>query len=315
MSSETSNGDEQRARAFCFTDFQSDRIEFWRTVTTSKVRYLILGREVCPTTGRIHLQGYIYFTNPRKFSTVRKSFGGTHIELARGSPADNRIYCAKGGNVVLEFGELPAQGTRTDISQLASRISEGASFKDIAEEYPTMVLKMPRGIEKLIEAVRRDEPRNWKSDVRVVWGVPGSGKSRYAIANGAIPVQYTSSGFWLGYSEGMENILIDDFQSDMFPRNYFLNLTDRYKFTVNIKGGSANWAPRTIWITSNFNPREWYGGDPAILRRINFIASFVGEKRLVIERNIELSEPTGSTAEWLESIKIESVSENTQVAR
>ena len=42
-------------------------------------------------------------------------FTRAHIEQTKGTPADNNIYCSKYGNILIEQGELPHQGSRTDI--------------------------------------------------------------------------------------------------------------------------------------------------------------------------------------------------------
>ena len=69
-------------------------------------------------------------------------------------------------------------------------------------------------------------------------------------------------------------MLIDEFEPTMVTRSLFLQITDRYPMTVNIKGGSANWAPKQLFFTSNHDPNKWYtvddnDQDPAVKRRFH----------------------------------------------
>ena len=72
------------------------------------MRYLCFGREVCPTTGTPHLQGYVVFNHPvQNPSRLFAEYGPhTHMEVAVGSAEDNMEYCSKEGDF-MEFGDMP----------------------------------------------------------------------------------------------------------------------------------------------------------------------------------------------------------------
>lgn len=55
----------------------------------------ILGKEIAPTTGTPHIQGYIYFKDSKSLEAVRKIFPRTNIILAKGTPKQNETYCGK----------------------------------------------------------------------------------------------------------------------------------------------------------------------------------------------------------------------------
>lgn len=254
-----------KSRAFCFTDFTKDK-EFYNNLDPA---YMIIGEEVCPSTNMIHWQGYIRFNNQRHFNQVQKQFQPRHIEICKGSSSSNIKYCSKDHNIVLEIGERPKQGKRSDLEAVAELVSSGATLKDIAEEHPTQVIKFHKGIEKLIELKREIEPRSWKTNVIVLWGGTGTGKTKRAIDDAAVPISWNKD-FFLNY-DNQPIILLDDFDPADMDRRLFLNLTDRYPLTVNVKFGAKVWNPKTIYITSNFNPDSWYGGDKAVLRRLDKI--------------------------------------------
>ena len=84
-------------RGWCFTiyykkfDDWKERFENWEL---DKAKYLIVGKEKCPSTGNKHLQGYIYFKSARTRESVQKylNFGTPHVEIANGSPEQNKKY-------------------------------------------------------------------------------------------------------------------------------------------------------------------------------------------------------------------------------
>lgn len=261
-----------KARAFCWTDYVMD-LEFWRGM--AGVRYLVCGHETCPTTGRLHLQGYVYFHNPRSFLAFRALLGGRHVEVAGGSPQANRVYCVK-ENVILEIGEIPVNGQRNDINEVAKEITRnGMRVNDLMIEgqHHQVLARYTKYFDRLEDISAA--PRSEKSEVIIVWGEGGLGKSHMAYAAGAVPVKYRN-GFYMGYhSEPV--VLFDEFDWTKMPREEWLQLTDKWPMRIEIKGGDKNWAPRQIWFTTNYNPvGNWYGWSPEVQRRVNRIIH-VGE--------------------------------------
>lgn len=62
----------------------------------------VLGREVCPTTGKVHFQGYIQTEQRvRPSEKFREILPGAHWEKARGSVEENLKYCTKEGSFLL----------------------------------------------------------------------------------------------------------------------------------------------------------------------------------------------------------------------
>lgn len=105
-SARVSNAASKRSRGFCFT--WNHYPESWRsTLDSIPVSYWIVGKETAPSTGTPHLQGYLYFSNARTWSSVRKQLPGTHLLCARGTPSANMDYCKKEGDY-FESG-LPPQ--------------------------------------------------------------------------------------------------------------------------------------------------------------------------------------------------------------
>lgn len=110
------------SRAYCFTwnNYTAQVEDRLRDIGGSPVcSYLLYGRELAPTTGTAHLQGYIVFSSRRRFAVVAAQLAGAHVQVARGSVLQNQDYCKKDEDYV-EYGAVPddlGQGKRTDIER------------------------------------------------------------------------------------------------------------------------------------------------------------------------------------------------------
>lgn len=82
---------------------------------SQNIEYMCYGREVAPTTGTKHLQGFIRFGSKRSPNAIRKLLKGAHVEVSKGNVWQNHDYCSKGGDYV-EFGEKKSR-----VSELTSR--------------------------------------------------------------------------------------------------------------------------------------------------------------------------------------------------
>lgn len=89
------------SRSYCFTlyeynEFLEDLINFCDKNCT----HYCLGHEICPSTGKQHLQGYIKLTKMMRFDTLKKYpfFCNGHFEKPRGTMQHNFDYCSKEGN-------------------------------------------------------------------------------------------------------------------------------------------------------------------------------------------------------------------------
>ena len=93
----------KKARNFCLTqnnfDALGDTLNYLRSL---KCNYLLCGKEIAPTTGKVHGQIYVQFPTPHSLSVT--GLRGAHFEKCRGSPEQNIKYCKKEGNVIVEEG-------------------------------------------------------------------------------------------------------------------------------------------------------------------------------------------------------------------
>lgn len=270
-------------RAFVFTHQNYTEKDINNIVNLSEqARYMIIGFETAPTTGTKHIQGYIYFNNERSVARMKKRF--PHFcEIARGNALANKKYCSKEGNF-LEYGEMPSQGTRSDINAFRDSILDGMSEEDIIQNHAPELAKYDRFYQRLRTIVLKKKQKNrGVPEVHVRIGDPGMGKSRYIhdTYNEDDIYQFENgdgsagSTFWNDY-DGQKIILIDDFDSSQFKLTYFLKLLDRYKMRLNTKGGFTYLCAEKIYITTNLDVDRWYPNcspihKEAITRRLTSI--------------------------------------------
>ena len=91
------------------------------------MRYLIDGKETCPTTGRVHRQVYMELNRQLTFNQVKDRYPGAHIEKAKGDFSSNKTYCSKEGDFK-EHGTSSDDGPRVDLNMVKDRILAGEDF-------------------------------------------------------------------------------------------------------------------------------------------------------------------------------------------
>ncbi|QNT09336.1 replication-associated protein [Caesalpinia ferrea associated virus] len=271
-----------RSRAWCITvNNYSENDEARCREVGRRCVYAIFGREEAPTTNTRHLQGYVYYPNARTFESVRKQLPrGSHIEAAKGTPAQNREYCSKSAQFE-EYGQLPTQGSRSDLQKaIHMLLDERRSLREVATETPAVFVYAHRGLEKLRNLLAPVQPRCTRSDVFILVGPTRTGKSRLARAFGERcgDLYYKNRSNWWHNYQQQPVVIIDDFYG-WLAWDELLKLCDRYPYKVETKGSHEEFTSELIIITSNRMPHDWYkftGYDPSPLLsdRINCIAEF-----------------------------------------
>lgn len=237
---------------------------------------------------RQHIQGFIQFKKP----TARKDvsfwlqigFAKPHYEDAKGSAEQNLKYCTKeGGTEVIRHGKFHVTaGQRSDLEEIRVMLMEGGSMRTVADAKFTTWVRNYRALGYYMSMVRGDHKRTTAPEVFVFWGKAGTGKTRkvYEMSPDVYVVPISSSNtLWFDGYDGKSDVLFDDFYGGI-KFNKMLQLLDRYKIQVPIKGGFVGFQPSRIFITSNTAPRSWYAGVPeearaALHRRITKVTHFV----------------------------------------
>lgn len=246
-----------------------------------KYSYIICGKEIAPTTGTPHLQGYVEFNSGKRITTMVKACPGIKFIPCKGDADSNQNYCSKDATDIWEEGDVKAQGARTDITEAMSSIREGMDEMTFFEQHTMTAVRYPKAMEKY--RLLCDKKRNQgfhKKTVLVYWGQTGTGKTRSAIEEypDAFIVSEGVSGLWWDGYDGEKTVVMDEFRGNV-PISQLLRILDGYACQVSIKGGSRQLFADTIIITSNTDPLEWYKGcdarsREALIRRFDDIKYF-----------------------------------------
>jgi len=73
-------------------------------------KYLIYGKEICPTTGTPHLQGFLQLKKKQRFTGLKKLLGSKYHLDPADYPELAAEYCKKDGEYI-EFGKFVRQVT------------------------------------------------------------------------------------------------------------------------------------------------------------------------------------------------------------
>lgn len=248
-------------RNFCFTinNYTDDSHKaLW---SWDQVSYAIFGREVAPTTGTPHLQGYCELKSSKKFSTIKKKIPTAKIakRAEHATAAHNYVYCSKGGDFE-EIGQISNQGKRTDIEIATDLIQSGTPMREVALNNPNTFVKFHRGLEKFQAVIIPPRDRNVAPEVICYWGKTEKGKTRHVYEQIEASPHYAwgpSQGKWFDGYTGQDCVFMDEFRGQL-PFGFLLTLIDRYPMRVEFKGGFTQMAATKFVFTSPKHPRDWY---------------------------------------------------------
>lgn len=283
----------RRVRVTFYCDWET----FLQLAKDERIKYITGQEEVCPTTGRDHIQAYIEFKNALKFRTIKKILpNNANFDKAYADPETNRHYCGKPwpdckcdfctkpggrkpGGRSLESGEISkGQGSRTDLIKLKRALEEGAKEADLisSDELFPVWCRYPNIYKRYKCAKITGRDRNTKPEVSFITGASGVGKTRRVFDEHKDNVYMKDNSKWWDGYEGQRCILLDELDThEHWKIEEMLRLLDRYPYQGQTKGGYININSPYITITSNKSLDELYpeiGEEQmnALLRRIDY---------------------------------------------
>ena len=282
-----------RGRHWCFTDFTLS--EFSADLPAG-VTYVCYQKEKCETTGRLHHQGYIELAQTRMRKWIQKNAFNSaqvHLEVRRGTSVQAVDYCKKTKTYVAgpwEHGTKSKGAGRKRKSdfEVKEYVKSGGTFLETIENQPEIIAKRAKYFNTLLEvfgARPREQP-----EVILCIGDTGTGKSTYAFQRRDNPlglnfwVSNISNGtLWFDRYHGQEIAVLEEFcgSKSKWPLDTLLRVLDKFPVSVPVKNGHVNWCPKTIIITTNIEPQNWYSwtgrerNRDALKRRITKIIEFI----------------------------------------
>jgi len=225
------------------------------------IRYCIYQEEV-GENGTLHFQGYLELARAQRLSWLRRWLPNAHFEPRRGTREQARAYCTKEETRVggpYEHGDWMAggQGTRNDLRGIMDAIKLQRSLREIAEENPGDFIRYSTGILRARSLFA--QRRTWKSEVRVLYGPTGTGKSSMVARDWPAAYWKPRGAWWDGY-DGQQEVVIDDFYG-WLPYDQVLRMCDRYPLDVEVKGGFVTFVAKQVAFTSNKHPQVWWANE------------------------------------------------------
>ncbi|WAK78032.1 replication associated protein [Miresoil virus 429] len=223
--------------------------------------YYLYGHEICPTSGRPHLQG---MASSKKKTGWVSSRTIMHVERCK-SPLNSVEYCKKDGQFV-EWGTRP-QYKKENNGRRGIKVAELLTFndEDWGQLAPTTYNAATRALDhynlRLGNIVSAP-------DVRGIWfvGKPGVGKSHRAREEYPNAFLKPQSKWWDGY-RGEKNVILDDLDSDCLG-HYLKIWADKWSCTGEVKNGTVRLEHEWFVVTSNFFPEELFQLQPKIVEAV-----------------------------------------------
>ncbi len=221
--------------------------------------YLIVGKEICPETGKLHFQCYGELKIRATLGSLKNKLGKeAHIERRMGTQKQAVEYCMKEDDFA-EYGTPKKQGERTDLTTVCAMTLDH-TLGEVASAHPEMFVKYHKGLgalkDKYIYEMNKKTLRN--VSCAFIFGPTGSGKTRTVWERECdslyiLPPSIRGSPLWFNGYDGKSVLLIDDYVPHSIEPSMILRICDRYPLQVPTKGGMvwANWD--RVYITSNKN--------------------------------------------------------------
>lgn len=125
--------------------------------------------ERAPTTGRLHFQGMLTFTEAKTLTAVKKMISlSTHVEAMKGSVYQSYLYCTKddtslGAGYRCAIGPTPQKKAEKDSKpdvavEIQQAILAGASLRQLALDFPQRFLHSANSI-KLMHSLLSPVPQ------------------------------------------------------------------------------------------------------------------------------------------------------------
>lgn len=227
-------------------------------------RWAVASLERAPTTGKLHIQGAIYYESQVHLSRLRTDFGDSgHYEPAKGTAQQNLDYCSKSETHVAgpwTVGTLPQQGKRSDWHAVADMVKQKKTFNEIVTTYPHLA-PMSKGITTLMEACLPPPTVIRDMTTIFIWGPSGVGKTHLALTT--YPEAYLIRGKYMeGKSFDMYNnetvLILDEWDPSEWPLTEMNKLTDKWKCPLTCRYNNKYGRWNIVVITSVRSPHDCY---------------------------------------------------------
>lgn len=254
------NTGRRRARAFMITLYEDKIVHFNNAI------YECWCNDTCKD-GKPHMHQLIYFKNAVSWNTIKKAYDTSHIEIAKNvyDCIDYISDTTKRKTNFQEIGKRPVDMRFKSTSELLDtqdvteipwqQVNTWKRLRAEKKDYDTFL--------EMLGEIEKDELK--APTVVYITGGSGKGKtySAYKRALKEYPKEKIGkltlkNDFIDVLNEDADCFVIEEFRPSQIKASDFLQLTDKYGYRCNIKGGFATLRPKCIIICSIKKPTEIY---------------------------------------------------------
>lgn len=217
--------------------------------------------------GTLHWQGMLILKSKKRLSWLKRNINPrAHWEVMHGTPKQARDYCRKEdtytGGIRFEHGTFHEQEAPKRKEQMEMAADELETVKEgykRARDMNAYALMCP-GFMMAYKELTADILGPHRPDLKIVTmvGRPGTGKSytiHYLFPKHGRCI-YGNNGVW--FQNPTEDVMVFEEFNGQIPLQRMLQLLDPYPNALEVKGGMRPAMYKTVIITSNSNPSEWY---------------------------------------------------------
>lgn len=244
-------------RNFCFTwnNYTPESENYLNSlVTTLVVKYVAFSKEVAPTTGTPHLQGWITFLSPKTVQQARCKLPGCHVVVMIGSLLQSDVYCSKSADLIT-YGERPISNDNKGRAEKMrwQRARDFAKEGKLDEIDADIFVRCYSTLKKIkTDYAVKPQP----CDVKCFWiyGPTGTGKS-HAVET-TFPNCFKKSMDdlkWFDNYHGEDVCYLEDIDKYQVKWGGLLKrLADRWPMQASINGTMQYIRPKLVIVTSNY---------------------------------------------------------------
>lgn len=264
-----------------------ENIEFGRRwIETPECIGISAGREICPTTGRPHIQGYVRLNKSVRKGHFRKIIGPNangakdwYMKEANADWVANAKYTQKDADVLwYKCPPSSEQGCRTDLAEFKDAIKRRAGDEELFEKHLPILAKYPRLEGRLKRSFAKMESAEFRRvECAVYFGPGGTGKSKKALYDDAgmrLPDTYIvpdseNLKWWMDY-DGESTIVINEMDGSKCKYSRWKEICDGHQMMVETKGEHtyAKWTK--VIMTTNVHPNNWWDKAGAHMNHAEF---------------------------------------------
>ena len=217
-------------------------------------KYIAYSKEVAPTSGTPHLQGFVSFSTVKTKKQVIGLLPGCHVDVMKGSIAQNEDYINKVA-AMIERGEKPiSNDNRGRAEKLRWQRSRELAKEGKIDEVDADIFIRYYSTLKRIRTDYQTKPTPVAVKSYWIYGNTGTGKS-HAVET-AFPTCYKKNmddPKWFDAYAGEDVIYLEDIDKYQVKWGGLLKrLADKWPMLASVKGSMLYIRPTIVIVTSNY---------------------------------------------------------------